>query len=113
MGAIFLKVIKNFGYSYILAIRLVKVIIVILSGINMYFLGYKVYKSKLKGMFAALFYLSSSYFFVDFYMRDALNESMIFIFMPLIFLSLIYLFNENNNKIFYILFISGYIGMIY
>ena len=113
LGAIFLRIIGNFGFPYVMAIKLVKSLIVLLSGINMYFLAKKLYNSKNKAMFSALFYLSSSYFLVDFYMRDALNESMVFVFLPLVFLGLLYLFNDNNQKIFSFLFIIGYVGMIY
>ena len=46
LGAIFLRIIGNFGFPYVMAIKLVKSLIVLLSGINMYFLAKKLYNSK-------------------------------------------------------------------
>lgn len=113
LGAIILKFLKIFGFGSILAIKILKLFIVILSGLFMYFLASKIYKDKTKGMLCSLFYLSSSYFFVDTYMRDAINESAVFVFIPLVFLGLYYLFNEQNKFFFYLCFIMGYVGMIY
>lgn len=110
---VILRFISKFGFSAILAIKILKVLIVFLAGLLMYILSLKLYKSKKKAMFSSIFYLSSSYFLVDVYMRDALNESMLFVFVPLVFLSFFYLFEAKNKKMFYICFISGYVGMIY
>lgn len=112
-AAIILKIIRIFGFGTIMAIKIEKLLITILSGITMYFLTFKVYKSKEKGLIGGVLYLSSSYYFVDIFMRDALNESIIFITTPLIFLGLYYLFNESNIKYFYICFVSGYTIAIY
>lgn len=115
IGALGVKIANLFGHinAYVFGIKFVKVITIFLSGISMYLTAKIVYNNKLKGMLASLFYLSSSYFFVDIFMRDALNESFIFIFVPLIFLGLYYLFEKKNYKLFYICFITGYVGIIY
>ena len=112
-GALILRIINNFGFTSILALKFVKFVITFLSGLFMYLLSLKIYKNEKLSIFSSLFYISSSYFFVDTYMRDALNESAIFVFIPLVFLGVYYLLNEQNNKKFYICFISGYVGMIY
>ena len=112
-GALILRIINNFGFNSILALKIVKFVITFLSGLFMYLLSLKIYKNKKISLFSSLFYVSSSYFFVDTYVRDALNESAIFIFIPLIFLGLYYLLNDFNIKKFYIYFICGYVGMIY
>ena len=106
-------IIYSLGVGAIESLKILKVIIVSFSGITMYFLGRKLFKDNSKGMIAAILYISQSYFFTDLFFRDALNESFVFIFIPLVFLGIYYLFEENNRKRFYIYFILGYTGIIY
>ena len=42
-----------------------------------------------------------------------MNESFMFIFMPLVFLGLYHLFNNHDVKKFYIFFVVGYVGLMY
>jgi hypothetical protein len=60
---------------------------------------------------ATLFYLTAPYKLYDYIVRDALAESLVFIFIPIIFLSVYYLLNKNYKK-FYFNFIIGYVGII-
>ena len=113
VGGLILNVISIFGFGEFAALKIVKFLIIFCSGITMYVFATKLFKDKLHGMVASLFYLSSSYFFVDLYSRDALNESAVFVFMPLIFLGIYYLFIENNHFNFYVCFVLGYVGMMY
>lgn len=108
-----LSIVSLFGFDFLLALKITKFLIILCSGLTMYLLATKLFKNKQKGVMSAIFYLSSSYFFVDMYSRDALNECFVFIFMPLVFLGLYYLFRENNKLIFYICFILGYVGLMY
>jgi len=113
LGGLILLVINTIGFQNFAAIKLVKFMILFFSGFFMYLLGKKIYQNERKGLFAALFYITSSYFFVDMFFRDALNESCIFVFIPLIFLGLYYLFKEHSKKLFFLCFVSGYVGMMY
>lgn len=113
LGGFILNIISYIGFGEYAAIKLVKFIGLFSAAIFMYLLGSKLFKDKKKGLLTSLFYISSSYFCTDFYSRDALNESFIFIFMPLIFLGIYYLFCEKNKKLFYIYFVIGYAGMMY
>ena len=113
LGGFILNIINYIGFGEYAAIKLVKFIGLFSAAIFMYLLGSKLFKDKKKGLLTSLFYISSSYFCTDFYSRDALNESFIFIFMPLIFLGIYYLFCEKNKKLFYIYFVIGYAGMMY
>ena len=113
LGGFILNIISHIGFGEYAAIKLVKFIGLFSAAIFMYLLGSKLFKDKKKGLLTSLFYISSSYFCTDFYSRDALNESFIFIFMPLIFLGIYYLFCEKNKKLFYICFVIGYAGMMY
>ena len=113
LGGLILNIINVFGFGPFAALKMVKLITIILSGIFMYLFANKLYKNKLHACLTALIYISSSYFYVDMYSRDALNESFVFVFIPLIFLGIYYLFNEKNKLKFYLCFVIGYVGMMY
>ena len=113
IGGIILMIISNFGFEAFGAIRVLKMIVIFASALTMYMFGNKLFNDRRKGMFASVIYITSSYFLVDNFVRDSLNESFTFIFIPLVFLGLYYLFNEKNKKLFYLFFIIGYVGMMY
>lgn len=113
LGGLILNIIGVFGLGEYATLKILKFIVIFGSGIFMYLFASKLFKDKNKGLMASLFYISSSYFFVDIYSRDALNESFVFVFIPLIFLGIYYLFSENDKFKFYLCFIIGYVGMMY
>lgn len=112
-GGIIYKIISLFGMGLLRTDTILHFLIFLTSGITMYLLANKVFGDRKKGLFASLFYITYNYFFVDVVIREAISEAFVFIFLPLIFLGIWYLFNENNKKMFYICFISGYIGLMY
>lgn len=112
-GAFIYKIINVFGMGLVTTETILHFLIFFCSGVIMYFLGKEIFKDNKKGLVAALFYITYNYFFVDVIVRDALNESFMFIFMPLIFLGLYHLFNNHNVQKFYVCFVSGYIGLMY
>ncbi len=81
------------------------------SGVTMYFLALKFSGKKILALFSSLFYMAMPYFLSDIYIRCALAESFMFIFIPLILLSFIYLL-EGDKKHFYPCFVIGYVGGI-
>lgn len=111
-GGALLFVLENIGINAIEVLGILKFAIILFSGLSMYFFAKKLFNDNSKGMTAAIFYITSSYFFVDLYVRDSLNESFIFIFMPVIFLGLYYLFEMDDYKKFYALFVVGYTMMM-
>lgn len=113
LGGLILNFISIFGLGEYATLKILKFIVIFGSGIFMYLFSSKLFKSKNHGLIASLFYISSSYFFTDIYSRDALNESFVFIFIPLIFLGIYYLFQENDKFKFYLCFVSGYTLMMY
>ncbi len=113
VGAIIYQCVSLFGSGLVVTETIVHFLIFFLSGITMYLLGKEIFKDNKKGLIAALFYITYNYFYVDVIVRDALNESFMFIFMPLVFLGLYHLFNNQNKKMFYICFVGGYIGLMY
>ncbi len=99
--------IKTFGFGIILAIKLSYLLTLFLSGLFMYMFTNKVFKNKWVSLLSAIFYMSFPYHILDIFFRDAISEVFFFTFVPLIFLGIEYLL-ENNYKKFYICFISGY-----
>ncbi len=101
-------IIKHLGFGIILSLKLSYLLTLFLSGLFMYLFVNKVFKNKWAGLISAVFYMSFPYHILDIFFRDAISESFFFMFIPLIFLGLEYLF-ENKYKQFYICFISGYV----
>lgn len=106
------QIISLFHFDVYAAIKIVNYLTFFFAGITMYQFCYAVMKKELSALLGSIIYITSSYFFVDIYMRSALNESFIFIFIPLIFLAIYYLFKEKNQSKFFLYFVIGYVGMI-
>ena len=49
------------------------------------------------------------YLFTDIFIRGAFNESFLLFIVPLIFLGIHYLIDDNNKLMFYLLFVIGYV----
>lgn len=97
--------------NVILALKIIHFIVYYISAIMMFKLVKKVFENKYVALIAAIFYITFPYAISDVFTRDALAESFIFMFIPMIILGLYELF-EGNKRWFYIWFITGYIGMI-
>lgn len=113
IGAIIYKFISIFGFGLLVSNMILCFLTFFFIGLSMYVLANKVFKNKEKSLIASLFYMTYNYVYVDIIMRDAINEAFVFIFIPLIFLGVWYLLKENNKKMFYATFITGYIGLMY
>ena len=88
-------------------LKIIHFIVFFLSAVMMYKLVNKVLKNKL----SAIFYLSFPYMITEVFVRDAVAESFIFVFMPMILLGLYELF-YGDKKYFYLWFILGYVGIM-
>lgn len=97
--------------NIVLAIKIVHFIVYYISAIMMFKLVKKIFKSKYVALISAIFYITFPYAICEVFTRDALAESFIFMFMPMVFLGLYELF-EGSKRNFYIWFIIGYIGLI-
>ena len=93
----------------VISLEIVHFLSLIFSGITMYYLAKTLSKNRFIGLLSAVIYMLFPYHLSNIYVRDALGESLLFIFLPLIFLGLYELFNDNIKK-FYPLFIIGYVG---
>lgn len=104
-----------FNLSYqncVLSLTYLEILIIIASGLVMYKFTKRISKDNHVAAISSITYISYSYFLCNIYTRNALGESLIAVFLPLVFYGLYELFN-NNDKKFYLLFIIGYIGMIH
>jgi len=105
------------GYVYLLtkdvylSMKLVYFITTFLSGIFTYFLSKKIFKDNKVALLSSVIYLTVPYHLCEIYIRDAFAENFMFMVLPMIFLGL-YNLKEDNYRNFYILFTLGYlIGM--
>jgi hypothetical protein len=90
------------------SVSIIYFIISLLSGLSMYHLVLKIRNNKISALLSSCIYILMPYRISDMLIRGALNESLLFLGMPLVFLSIYYLF-KNNYKKFYLFFIIGYL----
>ena len=102
---------KLIGCNFAVCIKLFMALSVFLSGYFMYLFTKKVSKNNYIAILSAILYIFVPYRFTDMYVRNAFAEHTSFVFLPLIFLGLYNLFNEENKKKTYILCI-GSIGLV-
>lgn len=102
---IFELIFKNF----IIAYKVFVYFLLLLSGIFMYKLVFKMSNNRNVALLSSVIYILAPYHLTDLYVRNALGEFASFIFIPLVFLGLYNLFNTTDNN--YYLAI-GAIGLI-
>ncbi len=111
IAAFFYKILLPLNISVFTSLKLTNFVIIFLSGIFMYRFIKLVTKNNKISFISTLFYLTMPYKIYDYLVRDAIAESFVFVFIPIIFLSIYYLFNKQYKK-FYVNFIIGYVGLI-
>ncbi len=96
-----------FNGDVLLSIKVIHFFLLALSGITMYEASYRFTKSKKVAFFASIIYMTFPYHLSDIYIRDALAECAVFVFLPMIISSIHGLFYQDK-KHFYLFFILGY-----
>jgi len=91
-----------------LSMNIIYFITTFLSGVFTYFLSKKIFKDSKVALLSSVIYLTVPYHICEIYIRDAFAENFMFLVLPMIFLGL-YNLKENNYLKFYILFSLGYI----
>lgn len=104
-------ILKLLGLNHLMSISYTLILISFLSGCSMYMFAKKIYNDKKVALLCSIGYITSTYFLCDIFVRTAVAECLIFIFIPIIFSSLYELF-WGNKYYFYLLFIVGYVGII-
>ena len=95
-------IIKLFTPTYSIALKVFGAIAIIVSGFTMYEFTYQVTKKRSIAIFSAIFYLIAPYKLANVYKRYAIGEFTALVFMPLVFLGLYNLFEQNKEKHYYI-----------
>ena len=91
-----------------LSMNIIYFITTFLSGIVCFYLSKKMFNNKTTALLSSIIYITFSYHVCDIYVRDAYAENFMFLTIPLIFLGLFEL-KDNNKENFYLYFIIGYI----
>jgi len=105
------KVFANVGFELLTVMNMIHILVLFGSGLSIYYLVKKKSRNSLAGLTSSIIYMTFPYLFMDIGVRDAYAETFLFLFVPLIFLGLEYLFEKNYKK-FYIYFIIGYVGSL-
>lgn len=98
--------------SLITAIKIYEFLILFLSGVFMYKFMKKTFSDKNVGLVSSIMYMTAPYFINDIFIRMSFGEISVFLFLPIIMLSITYILNKDYIK-FIIFFTLGYVGMIY
>jgi len=107
LGAYIYLITKDFYLS----MAFIYLITTCTSGIMIYYLSKKLFNNTKVSFLSSVIYLTFSYHICEIYTRDAYAENFIFLVIPMVFLGL-YELKDNNYHKFYLLFILGYtIGM--
>lgn len=102
---------KYLNVSVFTSIKITDFFLIFFTGITMYTFMKTITKNKMLSFISSLFYSTAPYKIYDYLYRDALAESFVFLFLPLIFLSIYYLFHQRYKK-FYFSFVIGYVGVM-
>ena len=106
-----LKIVKLFNPFYLssmISLNIFLFLLTFLISLSMRTLLHKYTSNKVVSTIGAILYILYPYFITDIYVRSAYPELFVFLSLPLIFLGLYYLFNENNKYKFYIFFVLGF-----
>lgn len=103
-------VFKIFSASFVTCLKLFMFFTMLLSGIFMYKLVYKISKSHKAGVISAILYMVCPYHLTDIYSRIAIAELASFVFLPIVFIGMYDLFNKNTKQTYFIAI--GAIGLI-
>ena len=102
--------IKLFTPTYAMALKIFGGLCIVLSGITMYYFVYQVTKKRSIALFASVIYLIAPYKLGDVYKRFAIGEFASFVFMPLLFIGMYNLFNQDGKKHYFITI--GAVGLV-
>lgn len=110
--AYFAKLLQLFSMGTDTALFLFYILSSVVSTIFIYIVSNKLFQKKSLAIFSAIVFLCMPYRIGTMTVRGALNETLIYLFLPMLILSFLYL-KEKRWNLFYIFFISGWVGMIW
>lgn len=109
--AIILKIFAPLGMSVFVASRLAGLLVLFLSGVIMYKLIFVIKSNQKAAILSSILYMGATYHLSDILIRDAQSESLVFLFIPIVALSLYYL-AKQRYRTFLPLFVIGVVGLI-
>lgn len=89
---------RIFNFSYVNCLKLCMFVIVLLSGLTMDKLTFRITKNKKLATLASIIYILAPYRITDMYIRTALAELASFIFIPIVFEGLYIIVNEEKKS---------------
>ena len=113
IGSYLLKIFSLVDIGIVGVMKFMHFMVICLSGIFMYKYIIDFFKNRKQALLTAILYQSMPYVFTNVFMRGALNESFVFVYLPIIFLGFHYLFEKNEVNKFYFCFVLGYSLLIY
>ncbi len=81
------EIVHTLGFSIVDSVKVLFILTIVLSGSVMYFVSSR-YWGRWGGLISAVAYMYAPYRSVDVWVRGALNESLVFVFFPIIFYNL-------------------------
>ena len=113
IGVFFYRLIGPFGFSALLAAKMANIFMLFCSGLAMYIFLRAVLgeKAKWRNMVATYLYMGATYHMSCILIRDAMAETALYMFIPIVALSVFYLM-KNNYKNFLLAFVIGVVGCI-
>lgn len=111
LGAYLAYGLEFFNLNILWSLKIFHFITMFLSGLAMYFCSYRFHKDKYLALLSSVIYMGSCYHMSEIYVRDSLGESLLFVFLPFIIVSIKELL-EGHTNYFYPCFILGYAGGI-
>lgn len=100
---------KVFTNSFTVVLKISLWAMLMISGFTMYLFAKKISPNSNIALFASILYMIFPYHLTDMYIRIAFAEHASFIFLPLVFLGLYEILQQNKKSIY---FIVGMVGMI-
>lgn len=86
------------GFSFVTSLKITFALTYVLSGV-LFYLWLKKFLNINAAILGTTLYLFAPYRFVDLYVRGAIGEHVAFMFLPLLLLSILFLFEKDNKKI--------------
>lgn len=92
-----IAVIGGFFNNIVIGYKIVLFLGLFLSGISMYCLTKKITDDKNVGLLSGILYMTMPYHLTDMYIRGSIGEFLSFIFIPIVFLGLYNLLNQEKK----------------
>lgn len=100
------------GFSVQTTLKILFFLSFVCSGFTFYLFMYEYTKNKLASTIASVTYLWAPYHFLTLFVSAAIGTAYAFIFLPLLFLSIVYLFKPEKEKMGVVVFALSFAGLM-